>query len=50
VTTELAAAIPASSATTALTIAAGTVGLGSLLIALTASAWLPEPGGDALPE
>ena len=50
VTTELAAAIPASSATTALTIAAGTVGLGSFLIALTASAWLPEPRTDALPE
>ena len=49
VTTELAAAIPASSATTALTIAAGAVGLGSFLIALTASAWLPEPRTDALP-
>jgi MFS family permease len=50
VTTELAAAIHVPSATTALTIAAGTVGLGSFLIALAASAWLPEPGGDALPE
>jgi len=50
VTTELAAAIPASSATAALTIAAGTVGLASFLIALAASAWLPEPRGDALPE
>jgi hypothetical protein len=50
VTTELAAAIPAASATTALTLAAGIVGLGSFLVALAASAWLPEPRTDALPE
>ncbi|MBW8860982.1 MAG: MFS transporter, partial [Acidobacteria bacterium] len=50
VTTELAGAITATSATAALTIAAGTVGLASVLIALTASAWLPEPRTDALPE
>jgi len=50
VTTELAGAITATSATAALTIAAGTVGVASVLIALTASAWLPEPRTDALPE
>ena len=50
VTTELAAAMPVASATTALTIAAGAVGLASFVSALTASAWLPEPRGNALPE
>jgi hypothetical protein len=50
VTAELAAAMPGGSATTQLAFAAGAVGVSSFLVALVASAWLPEPGGNKLPE
>jgi hypothetical protein len=50
VTAELAAFIPSASATTSLAMAAGAVGLSSVVVALLASAWLPEPVGAALPE
>jgi MFS family permease len=50
VTAELTAAMPGGSASTQLAFAAGAVGLGSFLIALVASAWLPEPGGSELPD
>jgi hypothetical protein len=50
VTAELAAIIPSASATTSLAMASGAVGLGSVVVALVASAWLPEPVGAALPE
>src|SRR6476660_9838506 len=49
VTAELALAMPAGGAVAPLALAAGTVGLGSCLIALLASLWLPEPTRD-LPE
>lgn len=48
-TAELAAAMPAASASARLAFAAGAVGLGSFLVALVASRWLPEPPGDELP-
>ena len=48
-TAELAVAMPAGAATPQLALAAGVVGMGSFLIALTASAWLGEPGRE-LPE
>jgi len=50
VTAELAAAMPGGSAPAQLAFAAGVVGVSSFLIALVASAWLPEPGGDELPD
>jgi MFS family permease len=50
VTGELAAAMHGSAAPSALANAAGVVGLGSFLITLVASAWLPEPHGDKLPD
>lgn len=50
VATELAAAMPGGSASVQLAYAAGTVGVTSLLVALVASVWLPEPGGNTLPE
>jgi MFS family permease len=49
VTAELALAMPAGGAISPLALAAGTVGLGSCLIALAASGLLPEPARD-LPE
>ena len=50
VTAELAAAMPGGSASAQLAFAAGAVGVSSFLVALVASAWLPEPGGNELPE
>jgi hypothetical protein len=50
VTAELTAGMPGGSASTQLAFAAGAVGIGSFLIALVASAWLPEPGGNELPD
>jgi Na+/melibiose symporter-like transporter len=50
VTAELAAAMPGGSASAQLACAAGVVGVSSFLIALVASGWLPEPGGDELPD
>ena len=50
VTAELAAAMPGGSPFAQLAFASGAVGLGSFLVALVASRWLPEPAGDALPE
>jgi hypothetical protein len=50
VTAELTALMPGNSATAQLAAAAGAVGVGSLLIALVASAWLPEPGAEELPD
>jgi hypothetical protein len=46
VTTELAVAMPAAGAISPLALAAGIVGLGSCLVALAASAWLPEPARE----
>jgi MFS family permease len=46
VTAELAVAMPAGHALSPLALAAGAVGLASCLIALAASAWLPEPGRE----
>jgi hypothetical protein len=50
VTTELAMVIPGSAPAQQLASAACVVGLGSFLIALIASRWLPEPQGRALPD
>jgi hypothetical protein len=50
VTAELAAAMPGGSASAQLAFAAGAVGVSSFLIALVASAWLPEPSGAELPD
>lgn len=50
VTAELTAGMPGGSASNQLAFAAGAVGIGSFLIALVASAWLPEPGGSDLPD
>jgi hypothetical protein len=50
VSAQLAAAMPGSSASQQLAFAAGSVGLGSFVIGLAASAWLPEPAGTRLPE
>jgi len=50
VTAELAGVMPGVSATTQLASAAGAVGVSVLVVALAASAWLPEPGGEELPE
>lgn len=50
VTARLATAVPGGSASEQLAFAAGTVGVSSFLIALAASAWLPEPAGTELPE
>jgi len=50
VTAELTAGMPGGSASAQLAFAAGAVGIGSFLIALVASAWLPEPGGNELPD
>ncbi len=49
VTAGLAAAMPGGSASAQLAFAAGAVGVSSFLIALVASVWLPEPGGNELP-
>jgi len=49
VTAELAIALPAGHSLSPLALAAGIVGLGSCLVALAASAWLPEPAQE-LPE
>jgi hypothetical protein len=50
VTAELAGVMPGVSATAQLASAAGAVGVSVLVVALVASAWLPEPGGEELPE
>jgi MFS family permease len=50
VTAELTSVMPGGSASRQLAFAAGAVGLSSFLIALVASVWLPEPGGNELPE
>jgi hypothetical protein len=50
VTAELTSVMPGGSASRQLAFAAGAVGLSSFLIALLASVWLPEPGGNELPE
>jgi Na+/melibiose symporter-like transporter len=50
VTAELAAVMPGVSATAQLASAAGAVGVSVLAVALVASVWLPEPGGEELPE
>jgi MFS family permease len=50
VTAELALAMPGGSATAQLAFAAGAVGVCSFVIALVASAWLPDPSGYELPE
>jgi hypothetical protein len=49
-TTVLAAAMPGRSPFARLASAAGLVGVVSVLIALVASAWLPEPAGSELPD
>ena len=46
VTAELTAAMPGGSPSAQLATAAGVVGLGGFLVALIASAWLPEPEED----
>jgi hypothetical protein len=50
VASELAAVMPGGSPSAQLAAAAGAVGVTSFLLALVASAWLPEPEGDALPD
>jgi hypothetical protein len=50
VTAELAGVMPGVSATAQLASAAGAVGVSVLVVALVASVWLPEPGGEELPE
>ena len=50
VTAELAGVMPGVSATAQLASAAGAVGVSVLVVALVASLWLPEPGGEELPE
>jgi MFS family permease len=49
-TAELTAAMPVRSSFGRLAVAAGVVGLTAFAIALVASAWLPEPSGQELPE
>ena len=46
VTAELAGVMPGVSATAQLASAAGAVGVSVLVVALVASVWLPEPGGE----
>jgi len=50
VTSELMAFMPAGWPVPPLALAAGAVGFGSFLVALAASAWLPEPEGAGLPD
>jgi Na+/melibiose symporter-like transporter len=50
VTAELTASMPGGSPTAQLAFAAGAVGVTAFLIALAASAWLPEPAGHELPD
>jgi hypothetical protein len=50
VASELAAVMPGASPSAQLAAAAGAVGLTSVLLALVASAWLPEPESDTLPD
>jgi len=50
VTAELAGVMPGVSPTAQLASAAGAVGVSVLVVALVASVWLPEPGGEELPE
>jgi hypothetical protein len=45
-TAELAVAMPGGTASSQLAFAAGAVGLSVFIIALLASAWLPEPGQE----
>jgi hypothetical protein len=49
-TAELTAAMPVRSSFGRLAVAAGVVGLTAFAIALVASAWLPEPSSQELPE
>jgi len=42
--------MPGASSTAQLASAAGAVGVSVLAVALVASVWLPEPGGEELPE
>jgi len=49
-TGALAASMPGGAAPAQVAFAAGAVGLGSFLVALIASVWLPEPGDEELPE
>ena len=50
VTAELAGVMPGVSASAQLASAAGAVGVSVLVVALVASVWLPEPGGEELPD
>ena len=50
VTAELAGVMPGVSPTAQLASAAGAVGVSVLVVALVASVWLSEPGGEELPD
>ena len=50
VTAELTAMMPGATPFARLAVAAGVVGLGGFVAALAASAWLPEPEGEELPD